>query len=278
MQELPLVSVLMTSYNREKYIAEAINSVLGSTYTNFELIVCDDGSKDNTVTIAREIQRRDQRVKVFINEKNLGDYPNRNQAAAHATGKYLKYVDADDYLYPWGLELLVSMMEQFPDAGWGLCSLEQYSKKPFPFLLSPAEAYKYHYFEGGLFHKAPLSSIIRRDIFNEAGGFAPIRMAGDFEMWHRLAQKYPVLLMPHGIVWYREHDAQEMNAHHQYIAVYEKIRIGYLTDPHCPLERDLINKILEKNKTAIRRQALKNVLSLKWKKAAETWNRLSKYK
>src|SRR5664279_4015758 len=98
-KEQPLVSVLMTAYNREKYIAEAIESVLSSTYTNFELIIVDDGSKDNTVNIARRYELQDSRIKVYINTTNLGDYPNRNHAAGFAIGKYIKYIDADDAIY-----------------------------------------------------------------------------------------------------------------------------------------------------------------------------------
>ena len=95
----PLVSVLMTAYNREKYIEEAIGSVLASTYTYFELIIVDDCSKDKTVEIAKKYERMDERVKVYINETNLGDYPNRNKAASYASGEYLKYVDSDDLVY-----------------------------------------------------------------------------------------------------------------------------------------------------------------------------------
>ena len=61
--DFPLVSVLMTAYNREKYIAEAIESVLASTYKNFELIIVDDCSKDKTVEIARRYAKKDQRIK-----------------------------------------------------------------------------------------------------------------------------------------------------------------------------------------------------------------------
>src|ERR1700730_17371732 len=97
------VSLLMTAYNREKYIGQAIESVIASTFQNWELIIVDDGSKDKTVELAREYERSDSRIKVYLNEKNLGDYPNRNQAASYARGKYIKYIDADDSLYYWGL-------------------------------------------------------------------------------------------------------------------------------------------------------------------------------
>ncbi len=248
----PLVSVLMTVYNREKYIAQAIESVLNSTYQNWELIIVDDGSNDASVALAQSYEAKDARIKVYVNDINLGDYPNRNQAASYAKGKYLKYVDADDMIYPHGLELLVYYMEQFPEAGYGLCSLAQDKLYMYPFQLSPYEAYKRHYFEQQLFHKAPLSAIIKRDIFNKVGGFTGKRMLGDFEMWHLLSQKYPVILMPHGIVWYREHEEQEMSDHRsnpmepfKYILLAEDL----LKDSLCPLSSQEKERALKKNKT-----------------------------
>ena len=269
MNDSPLVSVLMTSYNREKYIGAAIESVLASTYRNLELIVVDDRSKDSTVQIARSYAEKDNRVHVYINEHNLGDYPNRNQAAAHANGKYLKYVDADDLIYPHGLELLVYSMERFPEARWGLCSLDQDEKRIFPFVLSPKEAYEYHYLGAGLFHKAPLSAIIRRDLFQEVGGFRPIRMAGDNEMWHRLAQHHPVLLMQHGIVWYRKHDAQEMTVYHTFREVYRGISNSYLKDKDCPLDKQTSLQILRKQQKLALKGVAKNLLKGKFAQAGQ---------
>jgi glycosyltransferase involved in cell wall biosynthesis len=209
--EQPLVSVLMTAYNREKYIAEAIESVLASTYQNWELIIVDDCSKDRTVEIARAYEAKDERIKVYVNEKNLGDYPNRNRAASYAKGIYLKYVDADDLIYPYGIEQLVFYMEKFPEAGYGLCSLLQDDDRVYPFQLSPSEAFYRHYLtKKWIFHKAPLSSIIKKEIFDRIGGFTGKRMLGDFEMWQLLSEKYPVVLMPDGIVWYRVHEEGEM--------------------------------------------------------------------
>jgi glycosyltransferase involved in cell wall biosynthesis len=271
----PMVSVLMTTYNREKYLGEAIESVLASDYRDFELILVDDGSKDRSVAIAREYAAADARVKVYLNPKNLGDYPNRNQAARNATGKYLKYVDADDRIYPWGLGLLVQMMEKFPAAGWGLCSLEQDVRRPFPFMLNPAEAYAYHYQGPGLFHKAPLSSIIRRDVFEAEGGFASIRMAGDFEMWHRLARKYPVVLMPHGIVWYREHGEQEMNSHRKFLRTYMEITLNNLFSDTCPLPKDQVRQVIGATRRSLRKEVYKGLLTLDRARIADNMTRLN---
>ncbi len=98
MIEYPLVSVLITSYNREKYIAEAIGSVLSQSYPNFELIIIDDCSIDNTFSIAKHFQ--DNRIKLFRNSKNLGQFKNRNLAIDYANGEYIKFLDSDDVLLP----------------------------------------------------------------------------------------------------------------------------------------------------------------------------------
>lgn len=273
----PLVSVLITVYNREKYLATAIDSVLASTYKNIELIIVDDGSKDNSINIANSYADKHDFIKVFINEKNLGDYPNRNEAASLANGKYLKYVDADDYIYPHGIELLVEMMEQYPDAGYGLCSLSQDVKRPFPFILSPSEAYEYHYQGPGLFHKAPLSSIIRKNVFWECNGFNDIRMAGDYNMWHKLSQKYSVLLMQHGIVWYRSHDEQELNSYRKYISVYEQIKYKYLLDANCPLSNEKVNAILKQGKVGLYKQLILNAMSFRGDKVKDVFVKLNEY-
>lgn len=246
----PLVSVLMTTYNREKYLEAAIESVIASTYQNWELLVVDDQSKDRSVEIAEAIAKKDPRVKSIINKKNLGDYPNRNMAASLAKGKYLKYVDADDMIYPTGLEIMVSGMEQFPEAKWGLSSLPQDKFKMFPFMLTGEEAYQRHYFQEQLFHKAPLSAIIRKDFFDEVGGFTGRRYLGDFEMWHILANNSPVVLMAQGVVWYREHEEQEMQNNRTDFSIpfkYVKCSEEMLLKPECPLSdidrKKALNKV-----------------------------------
>lgn len=271
MEAKPLVSVLMTSYNREKYIAEAIESVLASTYANFELIISDDRSADKTVEIAKHFAAADSRVKVFINEKNLGDYSNRNQAASYATGKYLKYVDADDLIYPWGLQVLVSCMEQFPNAGWGLCSLEQDEKKVFPFLLTPEEIYKYAYLGQGLFHKAPLSSIIKTEVFKAVGGFSGKQHLGDFELWHLLALKYNLVVMPHGIVWHRVHDEQQSRDNRTDRRVSFKYTVSaynfFKSCTQLPLDKKTTEEIIEKLRKSMSGTILKCIMKTNLKDA-----------
>ena len=259
-----MISVLMTSYNRAKYAGAAIESVLASTMPDFELVVVDDGSTDGTQDIVKAYASRDARVKFYQNEKNLGDYPNRNRAASLAGGKWLKYVDSDDYIYPTGLQVLVDMVSQFSEAGYGLCSIYQFNEQPFPIELSPREAYLEHYFGRSLFHKAPLSAIIRKSAWERVGGFSPTRMTSDMDMWHRLSVHYPVVLMPLGVVWYRIHEEQEVAEKRAnevaYRLRYDEIIKHMLADPDVPLTADEKKRICERSAGQNFRYALRRGL------------------
>ena len=81
MDESPGVSVLVTAYNREAYLAACLESILQSTWEDFEIVVVDDGSSDSSVAIGTSFAFRDSRVRFHRNDRNLGDYPNRMRAA-----------------------------------------------------------------------------------------------------------------------------------------------------------------------------------------------------
>lgn len=246
----PMVSVLMTAYNREDHIAESIESVLASDYPDFELIITDDGSKDNTVAIARSYAAKDPRVKVFQNEKNLGDYPNRNRCAEHATGVYIKYLDSDDVLYYYTLGVMVNYMERFPEAGFGLLSVAD--SKPFPICLEPREIYRENFYGFGHFDRSPGSSIIRLDAFKAVGGFSGKRMIGDYEFWFKIARYYKMVKLPPDMYWYRyNHGAQETGTGYaqQYPILREEVLNEALAHKDCPLtagEIQAVRRMLKK--------------------------------
>jgi glycosyltransferase involved in cell wall biosynthesis len=271
----PLISVLMTAYNREKYIAEAIESVLASSFKDFELIIVDDGSKDRTVEIARRYTL-DPRVRVHVNEKNLGDYPNRNRAASLAQGRYLKYVDSDDVVYPHCLETMVRMMERFPDSGLGLAAFAQDPARPFPIRLSPREAYFRHYFRTSVFDPGPLAAIIRKDAFEAVGGFTGKRMVGDFELWHIVAARYPVVMMPYGLVWYRKHAEQEMQDYRtdpQFAFTALAIACEQLRKPECPLSAEERLVALRQMRRRLARLVLRTLASHQCARGADLFRR-----
>lgn len=95
-KNLPIVSIVITSYNREKYISETLDSVLLQDYENLEIIISDNASTDNTDSIIRKYLS-DKRIRYFRNETNMGMVANFKLATEKATGKYISYLSSDDY-------------------------------------------------------------------------------------------------------------------------------------------------------------------------------------
>jgi glycosyltransferase involved in cell wall biosynthesis len=257
----PIVSVLMTAYNREKYITEAIQSVLSSTLSDFELVIVDDCSNDRTVEIARKFEEEDHRVRVFVNEVNLGDYPNRNKAASYAIGKYIKYLDSDDIMYPHCLEVMVNCMEHFPEAVYGLSALYD-AKGPYPALLNPHDAYIEHFYGFGHFNRAPGSAIILKKAFEKVGGFSGKRMIGDLELWFILSRNFSLVKMPQGLVWSRLHNEQELSSKYanNYALLTKKVIEESLDQQDCPISQNEINAIKKTLKRGKRKQQILKLL------------------
>lgn len=105
-----LVSIIMPSYNTAKYISDSINSVLTQTYTNWELLIVDDCSTDNTDEILASL--RDNRIRYYKNEKNSGAAISRNRALREAKGKWVAFLDSDDLWHPEKLEKQIRFMEE----------------------------------------------------------------------------------------------------------------------------------------------------------------------
>lgn len=265
--EQPLVSVLMTSYNREQCIANSIESVLESTYTNFEFIIVDDCSTDKSYEIAKQYAEKDERIRVYRNEKNLGDYPNRNVAASYAKGKYLKYNDSDEELYYFGLQIMVECMEKYPEAAVGFCQI--HDEKKHPYVLTPQEGYYRHFFKTPFFINAPTSSMIRRAEFEKEGGFNPIRHRGDYDLWLRMGAKYPIVRLPTFMGWNYHHAGQELSLNFLYKkALNYNLSIKALRSDSCPLSADDKKLAADKwEKGFIRNNIFRNFLRLNFKDA-----------
>jgi glycosyltransferase involved in cell wall biosynthesis len=263
---VPIVSVLMTAFNREVFISEAIESVLSSTFNDFELIIVDDCSMDRTLEIARKFEKKDSRIKVFANEYNLGDYPNRNQAALYAKGRYLKYLDSDDRMAMNCLDRLVSEMEKHENCAFGISSRVNNSV----LIHTPSRAFYTHFFERGILDLSPSSSIIRRDIFLLEGGFLKTRCVSDIEFWMRLALKYPFLEMEADLVFWRQHEQQEINlGKDEYIVHYlnilkEKLFQTTLTGV---IQKQILNSVTKSTS----RNIIKNFPKRGLKKSIELW-------
>ncbi len=115
--EYPLVSIIMPVYNAKKYLQESIESIINQTYTNFEFIIIDDGSKDGSLDIISSYALNDMRIKFFKNTGKKGCYGARNFGINKASGKYIAVMDADDISLPERLEYQIKYMEANQDIG-----------------------------------------------------------------------------------------------------------------------------------------------------------------
>lgn len=113
--ELPLIYVVMSCYNREKYVVEAIESILNQTYTNFEFIIIDDCSTDNTFEIVKEYAKKDNRILALKNDKNYCYVHSLNKGIEIAKGKYIARMDDDDISLPERFEKQVEFLEKNED-------------------------------------------------------------------------------------------------------------------------------------------------------------------
>lgn len=108
----PLISVIMPAYNAGRFIEESICSVMAQTVTNWELLILDDGSSDDTLIIAKRLAQTDSRIKVLSNEYNMGVARTRNRGLDLCRGEYVALLDSDDIWYPKKLEMQLALMRE----------------------------------------------------------------------------------------------------------------------------------------------------------------------
>lgn len=201
-----MISVIIPAYNAEKTVVESINSVLGQTYSDFELIVINDGSTDRTLEVVEGIKGKDSRVKVFSYE-NAGGSVSRNRGAFLAKGEFISFLDADDIWTPDKLEMQLLALQKNPEYGvaysWtdyingrgeivGNGSRVRASGDVYERLIEN------NFLENGS------NPLIRTEIFIATGGFDnSLKAAQDWDMWLRLAMQSLFVYVPKVQVLYR---------------------------------------------------------------------------
>ncbi|GAA6616696.1 glycosyltransferase family 2 protein [Scytonema sp. NUACC26] len=205
---MPKISVVIPAYNAELTIAETINSVLLQTFTNFEIIIINDGSKDKTLEIVKGVN--DKRVKVFSYE-NGGLPTARNRGIACAIGEFIAFLDADDLWTQNKLELQLAALQQNPEAGvaysWTCFMDVDEQGKPISFHPSPS-----YFFVGDVYKNLLVSdfihsgsnTLIRKEAVESIGEFDPtLKSCEDWDYWLRLAAKWNFVVVPKHQVLYR---------------------------------------------------------------------------
>lgn len=207
----PNISVVMPTYNVEKYVGEAVNSILGQTFTDFELIIVDDGSADRTTEILRSYT--DPRIRLLFNEKNEGNYPARNRGYRLTKGKYIAVMDADDVCYPNRLQVQYDYLEAHPDvqligSAWHFVGGLDRNVE----VLTDYEEIKLFLLDNSCFLHP--SVMLRSEAFRAVGGYDERYLyAGDYDLWCRLALRGKIENIPDRLVAYRWHPEQITQAH-----------------------------------------------------------------
>ncbi len=231
MNNEPIVSVLITAYNREKFIGEAIESVLASSYSSFELIIVDDSSSDNTFEVAKSYTLEDSRIHLYRNTTNLGQFANRNRAASLAKGEFLKYLDSDDILYPNALEHFVNSLKKYPTAVIGIACHNNISCQPNSlFLISGKDALFSHYLKGDKFlYTGPSGTIFKKKTFDSLGGFKTSGgILNDTLLMLMLTEEGDVAIINRDLFHWRIHENQ--------------ITVGQKNEFNMIIERHAINR------------------------------------
>ncbi len=222
-----MFSVVIPLYNKERSISATLQSVCTQTFTGFEVIVVDDGSTDDSYSVASKVN--DERIRL-IHKENGGVSSARNVGIKAARYSYVALLDGDDYWDPGFLKEQLGLIEEFPEAGmWGVNYAFVKRDKCDPCSQRLGEGFRGYvdnYFStshNDLFCSS--SVVIRKDLFEDVGYFDErIASSEDLDMWYRIILHYPVVYYDKVLAYYNQ------NAEN---------RVAYDTDVRFPLNKDI---------------------------------------
>jgi glycosyltransferase involved in cell wall biosynthesis len=201
----PLVSVLMPNYNCENYLPEAIESILNQTYRNFEFIIVDDSSTDNSWKIIQDYVKKDKRIRAFRNEKNSGVTVTLNNGLKHCKGEFIARMDSDDFVSSSRFERQISLLERknadicstnlcFVSSNGAIIGKRNYSD----------DISKVIFFESPICHA---SVLMKKELFDKFGVYNnSFNSAEDYDLWFRFySNGAKFVLLKDYSYFYRQH-------------------------------------------------------------------------
>lgn len=235
----PTVCVVMPAHNAERFIGEALDSVLGQTRPPDEVLVADDASTDRTASIARE-----KGARVISLQVNRGAYVAVNAAIRASRAALIAHLDADDRWHPGHLEHLLALLARHPQAGVACSAMRHVGRRSgvwIPRALPdgvPADAFWPSFDRTVVPHN---TSVIRRRVWEEAGGYEESRrMAMDFDFWLRCARRTLFVASYRVTADYRSHDGQISSRPLDQLASVYWSRLRLLETLEQEGERDLL--------------------------------------
>ncbi len=214
--QTPLLSIIIPTYNAEKFISQAIQSILDQTYNNFELIIINDGSTDKTKIIIESFN--DKRIRYFENEKNSGIVFSRNKGLKLAQGEYIGMLDADDIAYPEKFEEQINFLEQNKDFGmlgsWanfideeGVGLAGNWKLKATPEMIPAIMLFKNYFLQSAV--------IYRKQCINQYSFRKGFDILEDYLIWMEIIRKHKVWNLQKYLIKYRVHGGGVTKMHQE---------------------------------------------------------------
>jgi len=226
----PTVSIIIPTYNRRQSISRSIESVLNQTYRDFELIIVDDGSTDNTKELVADFN--DERIRYVRHEENKGEAAARNTGIKAARCDYIAYQDSDDEWLPEKLARQIELLENAsPEVGviyTGFWKAENHKRTYVPFSwVSQKNGDIHKELLKGNFIGSPVV-LIKKECFNKVGLFdEKLRNLVDWEMWLRVSKYYHFKCIDEPLVIAHYHSDNVSSNHHAFIETLESVLEKY---------------------------------------------------
>jgi len=261
------VTVLMSVYNGEKYLREAIDSILKQTFKDFEFLIINDGSTDSTAEILKSYQ--DPRIKIINNEKNVGLTKSLNEGLKLAKGEYIARMDADDISMPERLQKQVNILERKPDLG---------VVGTWCYIIDEKDNIKYEVkddrnpvilrwkllFDNVFVHS---SVMMRKKAYEDNGGYnLELEASQDYDLWSRIAKEWQIGLVPRILCHWRErtehsitiekNKTQKVMARKVSVRNINELTNGRLSQRQCIYLHNLFNGYHELDKVSQLRETL----------------------
>lgn len=208
---MPRFSIIVPLYNKAPYVRKAIKSVIAQTYRDFELIIVDDGSTDNSANVVKDfIAQIDDRFIddrwTLITQANAGVAAARNRGVKVSNGEYICFLDADDWWEPTFLEEMDKLISEYPDAGIYASNYIYYKPGKTHVALNLSRGYINYpetYAKNLVMPVTSITSCMPRKVFDEMGGFPlEIKLGEDFLLWAKTALHYPIAFCEKPLAYY----------------------------------------------------------------------------
>lgn len=219
------VSVVLPTYNGEKYLAQSIQSVLDQTYQNLELIIVDDCSTDRTPGIIRRFAERDSRIRVIRNAENQKLPRSLNIGFRQAAGGYLTWTSDDNFYEKNAIEVMARALDENPDYGMVYCDMTCIYEDGVQLRRPPLRMDRFYVEDvvGACF-------LYRKQVLETVGEYDPdMILVEDYDYWLRIRRQYEVLYLPRSLYQYRFHSGSlTMRKEREIAAQRQRMRLRHL--------------------------------------------------